>query len=248
MTDLILAPETRPFAIALGVAVALALVEILSMLFGFTLFGDSGGDADAGVDLDSGVDADAGVDAGADSGFDADGGLDAEADLEAGSGGGQQGSLVSAALGWLNPGRVPFPILLGAACALFGLIGFALQSFAAGISGYLSSWIASIGALAAAAPALRGTTAVLGLILPKDETEAVSEASLVGLTATVVDARVAENLPGRAQLRDQYRTLHNVRVLPAAPDQSFQRGEEVVLVRYRRKGLFDAAPLPVSVD
>ena len=240
MIDLILAPEARPFAVALGVALALALIEILTTLLGVSLFGSSDNSADMDTDVD--VDADIG-------GIDADTGVDTGLDTQGNSPSqGSQAGLVSAALSWLNPQRVPFSILLSTALTAYGFIGLAIQGVAHSMIGFLPSVLVGIGAVFPALPVTRVFAAGIGRIIPQDETEAVGRDSLIGGVATIIDGQVTRDCPGRAQIRDQYGTLHNVRVVPVAADAHYRQGDQVLLVAAREAGIYDAVDVPQSLS
>jgi hypothetical protein len=87
----------------------------------------------------------------------------------------------SAALGWLHIGKVPILVTIVIFLTTFGVIGFLSQFLAKDIMGqFMSPAIAAGIAAAAGVFAVRILGATIGKIVPKDESTAVQDASLVG--------------------------------------------------------------------
>jgi len=152
--------------------------------------------------------------------------------------------IVSSIFGFLNPDRVPIAMWSILALLIFGGIGLFGQSALAGIGMALPAWPAAAAALLPAVPAVRVASRGLALVLPKDETEAVSGSDLVGRVASVTFGPVTADSPGGARLRDQFDTLHNVRVVPLDQDARFDTGELVLLVDLGADNLFRVARAP----
>ena len=152
MWNLINAPETEIFGIAIALMLMLGLLELLSLLAGGltdwldNLLPDSLVEADLDGDLHGGIEG--------------------------------AGTLVRF-LDWLYVGRVPLMMLLVVFLAVFGLAGYVLQAVCAGLfGGYLNAWPAAAAALFLALPLVRLTAGGLYKIMPKDETTAVSPETL----------------------------------------------------------------------
>jgi hypothetical protein len=235
--DFFLADQNSPFLIAAAVMLGIGALEMLSLVMGLglsdlldSLLPDL--DVDVDLDVDAGVDLDGPE-------FDVDG-------PDVGAGG---SNFLAQAFGWLNVGRVPLLILLVTFLAGFAVVGFAVQLFARASLGLLPALIVAPAALAAALPITRVTSRLVGAIMPREETYAVSEAEFVGLVGTVTLGPVDRDTPGKAKLTDKHGNLHFVRVRSEARDRSFQVNEDVLLVR-REGALFEviAAPDSLSTD
>ncbi len=223
----LLEPQTAPFAVALGVMLLIALMEGVGLLFGFALSGLVDAvlpDFDVpDVDLpdvdvpDVDVDVDAGVDVHAPD-------IDAPAVASGGA--------FTQFLGWLCFGRVPALVLLVAFLTAFGLFGLILQSLVKGMAGaYLPALVASVPVFAAALPATRYLGLGLSKIMPKEESEAVSQENFIGKIAVVTTGVAKRGLPAQAKLQDHYGQTHYVLAEPDLDDETFEAGSEVLLVR-----------------
>lgn len=135
-------------------------------------------------------------------------------------------------LGWLHLGKVPLTILLILFLTAFSLAGFAAQMLARQLLGqFLPLPLVAMGALFLAVPAVRGLGGLLGRIMPKDETAAISLDELVGRIATVVAGTARFGRPAQARVRDGLGRTHYVMVEPDADGAEFPAGTEVLLVR-----------------
>jgi hypothetical protein len=67
--------------------------------------------------------------------------------------------------------------------------------------------------------------------MPKDETSAVSELSLIGRAGIIVRGTATQSLAAEAKVRDAYGRAHYVLVEPDFADQSFAEGSDVLLVK-----------------
>ena len=143
-------------------------------------------------------------------------------------------------LSWLGVGRVPLLVLLVALLSAFGLAGFAVQQIAlAYAGGYLPSLYAIPAAAVAAVPATRFLAAGLARIVPRDETTAIDPTDLVGRVAKIATGVATKGSPARAQVRDQFGQVHNIMVEPDNAGESFEEGDQILLVR-REAGTFSA--------
>lgn len=226
MLEFLLADGNTPFVVAIGVVFALAVLEVVTALFGAglsSLIDSLLPDVDAGIAVDAEADFDAGADTGA---------------PDAGPVGG--------VLTWLCLGKVPALILLIALLTAFGLSGLMIQWFTQALSGAaLPGWFAAIPALAAALPATRFFGLGFAKLAPKEETYVVSDQSFVGRIATITLGVAAAGQPAEARLTDEHGRTHYVRVEPADPAVRFAAGTDVLL---RRKDgvVFKAVAAPGS--
>ena len=139
-------------------------------------------------------------------------------------------------LGWLRVGEVPVLVLLIVFLTAFGIIGYGLQAFTHSILGsLLPGWFSSAVSLLVSLPVLRVSSGIIAKLIPKDETSAVSEATFVGRTATIVMGIARVDFPVQARLRDEHGRTHYVMVEPDIDGEEFAEGEEVLLVK--REGL-----------
>jgi hypothetical protein len=151
--------------------------------------------------------------------------------------------LVSAVLGWLCVGRVPFLVVLIVLLMSFGIGGLLLQTLVQGVTGrLLPAWIASSGALLLALPVTRGGARLMSGLIPRDETEAVSEDSFVGRVAVLTLGSARPGYPAQARLTDKYGQTHYVMVEPQGGAE-LPAGSEVLILK-RQGHLFVAMPNP----
>jgi hypothetical protein len=135
-------------------------------------------------------------------------------------------------LGWLHVGRVPILALIVIFLAAFAIVGFALNLLVHGLLGfYAPAWLAAPAALLAALPVVRVTGGVLGRIVPKDESSAVSFDSLVGRMATVVSGTARLGFPAQAKTTSEHGQVLYLMVEPDNSEARFAAGEEVLLVK-----------------
>lgn len=138
----------------------------------------------------------------------------------------------SAALDWLNLGRLPLLMLLVVALFAFGASGFALQgAWRAATGAPLPVWIAASLALIVAAPLTRSLGRLASRLLPGDETTAVPRDSLVGRVAVIVTGAAVAGSPAQARVRDAYGQRHYLMLEPDAADERLVEGERVIITR-----------------
>ena len=208
------ASENLPFAIAICLVALIALVEVVGLLLGFSASGA----------IDSQI-----PDFDADADFDADiSPLHADVHAPDGLGPGP----LSQVLAWLCVGRVPVLVLLVVFLCAFGLAGFLLQSVSGSILGFpLPALVASIPALAFAFPGTRYVGLGLSKIMPKEESEAVSQSDFLGKVAVVTRGEARRGLPAEAKLRDVHGQAHYVLVEPDDEAETFPERAEVLIVQ-----------------
>ena len=135
-------------------------------------------------------------------------------------------------LGWLRLGQVPVLILLVIFLTSFGLIGLSIQSFMHNTTGImLPGLIASIISLFLALPVVRGLGGVLEKIIPKDETDAVSEKTLIGRVAVITLGTAKKGSSAEAKVKDKHGLTHYVMVEPDMGETTFEKGAAVLLVK-----------------
>ncbi|MGH6614251.1 YqiJ family protein [Sphingomonas sp.] len=143
-------------------------------------------------------------------------------------------------LSWLGVGRLPMLMLLVVFLATFGVIGLIGQQAIHDSTGaLLDPWFAIPAALAAALPVTGLAARGLARILPRDHTTAILLDDLVGETGSIVTGRAAYGSPARARVEDEHGQAHYVMVEPNTPDQVFEEGERILLVR-REEQIFRA--------
>lgn len=134
-------------------------------------------------------------------------------------------------LGWLHIGRVPLLVLLILLLLGFAIGGYAIQLFWHGLSGsYLPTWVAVVpaGFLGLANVHLLG--GLLAKILPKDETSAVSEQTLLGRAGVVVTGTARRGMAAEVKVRDQHGNTHFLMLEPDLDGEEFEQGSVVLVV------------------
>jgi hypothetical protein len=151
----------------------------------------------------------------------------------------------AAALGWLHVGKVPLLILIVIFLTTFGIVGFAAQLIAKGVMGhFMPPLLPAAIAAAAGIGAMHILGAALSKVVPKDETSAVSDASLVGRVGTIVIGVAKAGRPAQARIHDEFGTPHYVMVEPEGPNEVFEAGASVLLVRHLKGRHFHAIHNP----
>jgi hypothetical protein len=141
--------------------------------------------------------------------------------------------VVSAALGWLHVGKVPMLVLLVIFLTSFAVVGFAAQFAARALVGSFMPLPAAVAlALLVGILGVRTLGAALGKVIPKDETFAVADVSLVGRVGTIVIGTASAGRAAEARIRDEHGASHYVMVEPEEAGQSFASGTSVLLVRH----------------
>ena len=198
-----------PFSVALVIVAILAVIEGVGLMIGAGVFGFLDGLL---PDIDLDVDA---------------------PDMTAPSIGGQF-------LTWLRIGRVPVIFSLIVFLVAFGLIGFFIQGVVGAIFGApLPALIACIPTFVVCMPVLSVGNVVLGAIMPRDETSAVSRDSLIGKLATITGGEARKAYPAQGKVKDQHNQPHYILIEPDMANDVFPQGESVLLVR-RRKSIYFA--------
>lgn len=236
MLNELLLSAFAPFTVALALLFGLLALELVLMLVGVSLLGDS---ADADVPMADGVDAD--LDVGE---FDLDGvdldGVDLDSDLDAaelntGTGADASGGLLS----WLGLGRTPALVWLASLLMAFGLTGIVAQMAVSTLVGaYLPAILIAIPAGLVAVWFARGFGAVFARLLPKNETSALSERHLGKRVGVVTQGNAARGRPAEVRVTDRYGNTHYLRAEPLKDEAVIPQGSEVVVARARLDGRY----------
>ena len=135
-------------------------------------------------------------------------------------------------LGWLHVGKVPALVLLLLFLGGYTVFGYSLQLVANGLfGGYLAAWLAGLLAVPAGMATVRGLGALIAHIIPRDETSAISEQSLVGRVAVIVGGSARRGLAAQARVKDSHGRSHYLMVEPDMDDEVFDEGTQVLIVR-----------------
>lgn len=143
-------------------------------------------------------------------------------------------------LSWFRVGEVPLLMLFLVALTTFGISGLLLQSLVQMVTGtLLPPLIAIIPACFCAIPFIRVTSGLLNRYMPKDETTAVSEDSLIGRPAVIIAGTATQRKPVQAKVRDEHQQAHYILVEPELPEENFKAGETVI-VSGKKGAIFQA--------
>lgn len=202
MWSLLLATENKVFTIALALMLLIAVLEVVALFVGNSM-------SDA---LDS---------------------LLPETDLHAHAeiGHPDNDAALSRFLGWLRIGQVPLLMLLVVWLCNFGLLGLLLQALSHSLLGWYLPLLVSLPlTFMLSLPLLRFGGGVLQKVMPKDETTAVSEDSLIGRVAIITLGQARQGFPAEARVKDQHGYSHYIRLEPDSSGCSFDQGSEVLLL------------------
>jgi hypothetical protein len=135
-------------------------------------------------------------------------------------------------LGWLHLGRVPALVLLLLFLLGYALFGYALQKVAFNLAGgFLPAWLAGLLAVPPGLATVRGLGSIVAHIVPRDETSAVSEQSLVGRGGIVSAGSARRGLAAQARVKDAHGRTHYLMVEPDVDDEVFEEGARILIVR-----------------
>ena len=219
MVEAFLQPGMAPFAVAIGLMLIISAVEIVGALMGMP--------ASAALDsLLPEIDADIDLD------FEADyagGPLDVDAP---GMPDAPSAGPLSQILGWLCVGKVPVLVLLIVFLTAFGLVGFVVQGTTTAVFGApLPTVLAVIPAFFAAMPVVRVSGLTLAKVMPKEQTEAVSQKRFIGKVAVIIRGSATKGKPAEGKFSDRHGQMHYALIEPDAEDETFNQGDEVILVK-----------------
>ncbi len=231
MFDFLLEGAFAPFTMSLALLFGLLALELVALAVGASLLAGEGE-----VDLDV-MDA-SGLDV-ADFDLDIDADIDLGdfelADLEADP----PGAAPAGPLAWLGIGKVPFMIWLVVLLAGFGLSGMGLQlALRDGLGFDLPTWMAAIPAGAFGLWFARGFGGVFARLLPKTETEAMSERMLARRRGVITQGTASRGRPAEVRVMDRFGNTHYLRAEPLQDKDALDQGTEVLVLRDRRQDRF----------
>ncbi len=135
-------------------------------------------------------------------------------------------------LGWLYIGKVPSLVLLVLFLGGYAMFGYALQIVVHGLLGfYLEGWLAGLLAIPSGMATVRGLGSLVAHIIPRDETSAISEMTLIGRTGVVSGGVARRGLAAQARVRDSHGRTHYLMVEPNLDDEVFEEGAQILIVR-----------------
>ena len=113
--------------------------------------------------------------------------------------------IAGGALGWLHFGKVPILVILVIFLMTFAVAGFVSQLATQAVIGvFMPLPVAVVLASVAGVFGVRVLGGVLGKMIPRDETNAVTDASLVGRVGTIMIGTARAGKPAEARVRDEH--------------------------------------------
>ena len=243
MFDLFLADGLFPFALSLALLFGLLILELVFAFVGGTLLGagSEGLDGPDGPDIDFDAPDFSDLEIDLD-GVDIDPGDLELADLsEAEMPAATEPSGVAA---WLGFGKMPALIWLAAILMAFGLSGMVLQVLSINLFGGAAPWW--IPALPAGVFAIwfaRSFGGLFARLLPKVETEALSERHLGRRMGIVTQVTAQRGRPAEVKVTDRYGNIHYLRAEPLRDQAAIPTGTEVMVLRHRYETGYLLVPL-----
>ncbi|CUH79866.1 OB-fold-containig protein [Tropicibacter naphthalenivorans] len=235
-----------PFTLALGLLLGLITLEVIFAVLGGTILG-AGGEGMDGPELD--IDAPDVADLDLDIDFD---GLDIDAsdlelpDLDA-PGVDATPEVSGGLAAWLGFGKMPALIWLASVLLVFGIVGLAVQIACLRLFGApLPATLAMIPAIVAALWFAKQFGALFARLLPKTETQALSERHLGRRSGVVSQGTAARGRPAEVRVTDRYGNIQYLRAEPLRDDAQIPQGTQVLVLRHRYEGGYLLVPLPTE--
>lgn len=214
MLEFVLAPQNFPFTTALTAMLIIAAIEGVGAMMGAGL-------SSILDQLIPNADIDLGVDG---------------PDLDA-------PGPIGKVLSWFCVKRVPVLVLLVVFLLLFGIVGLLIQDCMQTLFGFLlPALVAAVLALVATLPMVRGTATILAKIIPQDETSAISRDSLIGRCAEITLGAARQGYPTQAKTKDRFGKVHYLMLEPDEPEEIFNKGDVVLLVKHDGVRFFAIRP------
>jgi len=231
MFDFLWLGAFAPFTISLGLLFGLLTLELVTALLGGSLLSlgeEVELDLDASdIEIGGMPDLD-GIDL---EGIELDG---AEVDMGASYVAPPAG--LAALLGF---GRVPVMIWVAAFLLGFGLSGMALQLVMTDVFAWpLPTSLAVIPAAFAGTWFARSFGALFARLLPKTETEALSERHLGRRKGVVTTGTARRGHPAEVRVMDRYGNTHHIRAEPLRDEDAISQGSEVLVLRAKHDGRY----------
>ncbi|MBS1184278.1 MAG: hypothetical protein H6Q99_4158, partial [Proteobacteria bacterium] len=124
--------------------------------------------------------------------------------------GDHQTGLLGGWMSWVNAGGVPLLVLAVLFLSAFAVFGFSLQALATSVASPMPTLIAGPIALILAVPATRWLSRGIARIIPREETDAVSQAGFIGLVGMVTIGPLDQGQPGVVRVKDEHDNIHNL--------------------------------------
>lgn len=222
--DQALSPGFVPFTFALGLMLAILLLELVALLLGLSLHG-----SEPDLDISPAMaDLQATFDLPSDATPDVQALLHASCTLD-------NATLTEPDAGLLaliGLGRVPLLIWIAAMLFSFGLAGFVLQGMASSVLGRpLAAILAIPVALATALCFSRAFAGGFAHLIPKLETTATSAQFMGGLRGVVTQGTARAGSAAEVRLRDRFGNMHHMRCEPFRDEDVIPEGTEVLTLR-----------------
>jgi hypothetical protein len=203
MFEFIFQEQNFLYNVAIGVVLGLGLLEGLGLLLGMSLM--AAFDNLSPIDLDFELDANT-------------------ADV---TGGG-----LTQLLGWLCLNRLPLLVWIVLFLTCFAIVGYVTNYTTASIIGYVLPTIIIAPASLFVGLFLTGRIGHrLANVMPQNESSAVSSTSFDGKLAVITSGTAKVGSPTEAKLTDDFKQSHYIMVEPLEQEQTFTRGDEVILVQ-----------------
>ncbi|HEX8348814.1 MAG TPA: OB-fold-containig protein, partial [Hymenobacter sp.] len=140
------------------------------------------------------------------------------------------GNDVGGVMDWLNPNEVPVIILMTIFLGVFAALGFSLQWIWLGLGlPLLSPLITAPVTAAGALLPVKAASTVIGRVLPRETTNAITVDSLFGYYGKITIGPVMERAQGQAKVRDDHGVTHYFQVV--LDDSGIaEEGDNVVLL------------------
>lgn len=133
-------------------------------------------------------------------------------------------------LSWLYVGKVPIMMLLVIILAVFGTMGWVLQWMWFNFSGSLiNGWLACVVVGLMSLPLVRVCALGWYRIMPKDESSAIAEDSLIGRVGVVTTGNASATEAAEVRVKDHLGQIHYVMIL-ADNDVDLLAGTSVLIV------------------
>ncbi|MDO5650646.1 MAG: YqiJ family protein [Moraxella sp.] len=133
-------------------------------------------------------------------------------------------------LSWLYLGKVPMLMWLVVFLTVFGLAGLMVQSVLWQMMGWLIPTLVAVPmVLIASLPAVRVSAKAIHAIMPKDETTAISQDSLVGRVGVITLGTAQGDGTAEVRVKDSHGQMHYV-MASSDTGESLHQGESVLLV------------------
>ena len=231
MFSYLLSDAYLPFSIAIGLLFGLLTLELFFVAIGGTLLG-MGADAPDAPELDMPDIGDLDIDLSPADLAEADLELTSFDELEAVPST-PSGSIAS----WLGMGKMPALIWLASVLVGFGLTGLVAQSVITGLfGGPAPATIVAIPAAIVGVGFARSFGSLFARLLPKTETESLSERHLGRRMGTITQGTAARGKPAEVRVTDRYGNTHYLRAEPLRDAEEIKQGTEVLVLRHRYDG------------